>query len=163
MSEETACKYLRLHLTLDKLRKLCDALEVEYKETDNASTLCEKIREQRPDLMRGRVWNMLRATLSGWDFTSENGLYALKQWISGTLAPIIHPYRTAEIGSYFFGNHKNAIGHAKYALQRSKARQIMEGDTRSWFGLRSSMLNRPKTRKSSRTSSRTSSRKSSRR
>jgi len=145
--KKTPCEYLRLHLTLSELRNLCDVLEVDYKDHNTASELCTKLKEDRPDLMRGRTWNILRASLRNFDLTTEGGMYALKAW----LFPIA--YNVAEVGSYLVGNHKNAVGYARHAHQRSKARTLMGKDTRSWFGWNKHMLNSPS--KSSRKSGRT--------
>jgi hypothetical protein len=142
--EKAPCEYLRMHLTLEELRKLCDALEVQYNDHATAPELCAKIKEQRPDLMRGRTWNFLRALLRKWDSSTDNGMYSLKHKLDKW-------YGMKEIGSYFWGNDKTATGYAKFAHQRTKARRLMGRDTRSWFGLRSGMLNSPGRAKTPRT------------
>ena len=69
--ENTQCEFLRAELSLDKLRKVCEALDVKYDRDDGADELCSKLAIERPDLMRGRIWNIFRALLRFFDFTTD--------------------------------------------------------------------------------------------
>jgi len=142
-SSTTPCAYLRLHLSLRELRNLCDALEVKHGDEDTATDLCARIQKERPDLMRGEMWNKLRYALRRFDLHTDNGLYALKHLL-------FFPYGMYENFTLLNGDPKTAVGHAKYALQRQNARGRMGLDTRPWFWA-NHMLNSPRrsTRKSS--------------
>ena len=146
------CGFLRAELSLNKLRKVCEALDVKYERDDDANELCVKLAIKRPDLMRGRIWNIFRALVRYVDFTTENGFQALKRfgWLfigKKALMPLFgipvanlgipfiiyilsDPYGWAEFITYLVGNTKNAVGYGKFALQRNDARKII-GDTRN--------------------------------
>jgi len=91
MSEKTPCEYLRLHLSIKELRHLCDALDVDYRDHHSVSDLITKIRDERPDLMRGRTWTLLRRMLRDLDLSNQWGMYELKR----SLFPFA--YSTAEV------------------------------------------------------------------
>jgi hypothetical protein len=180
------CGFLRAELSLNKLRKVCEALDVKYERDDDANELCVKLAIKRPDLMRGRIWNIFRALYRKFDFTTENGFLALKRFgliIIGRTAlipmfgiavanlgiPFIigilsDPYGWAEFITYLGGNTKNAVGYGKFALQRNDARNII-GDTRNiphglYTKFKSKWIEK-KDRPSSNTGSRTSRKRSS--
>jgi len=135
-SIKAPCAYLRQYVSLDKLRKMCEALEIAFDKKDDIEDLCHLIKQKRPDLMRGRGWNMLRTAFSFLDFTSEGGLYAVKSWATNILgAKVVGVpgiYNLAELFTYLKGDRKKAIGYAKYALQREAARKILGNDPREF-------------------------------
>jgi hypothetical protein len=90
---------------------------------------------KRPDLMRGRVWNIIRALLSFFDIQSENGFHFIRNWVSililrilsgGTTTLADNPYYFYQMITYFLGDTNTAVGHAKYALQRRDVRKLLE-------------------------------------
>jgi hypothetical protein len=134
-SSTYACDYLRHNVTLSKLHALCDALEITYTPEDTKEQLCHKIKTKRPDLMRGRVWNMLRTIFRTMDLTSEGGLMFLKRFAAKVLQasvgiPPIDLYGLAEIATWLYGDPKYAVGYGRYALQREQARKILGVDPR---------------------------------
>ena len=134
-STKAPCAYLRQYVSLDKLRKMCEALEIAFDKKDDIEDLCHLIKQKRPDLMRGRGWNMLRTAFNFLDFTSEKGLLALKRYATNILgAKVGLPglYNTLEVYTWLRGDPKAAIGYAKYALQRDAARKILGNDPRKF-------------------------------
>ena len=127
------CSYLKQSLDLDQLKKVAKTLDVNYGDNSTFGDICEDIEMKRPDLMRGRVWNIIRALLSHLDIQSENGFHFLKNFVSffiiyflsgGTVA--MNPYSFYEMNTYFHGDTNTAVGHAKYALQRRDVRKLLE-------------------------------------
>jgi hypothetical protein len=127
------CSYLKQSLDLDQLKKIAKSLDVNYGDNSSFSDICEDIEMKRPDLMRGRVWNIIRALLSNYDIQSEGGLHFLKHLLSTLILNILsggmiymNPYSLYEMITYFQGDTNSAVGHAKYALQRRDVRKLLE-------------------------------------
>jgi len=84
------------------------------------------IEVERPDLMRGWKWNVLRTMFCGLDFQNMNLLKTLVL----TLITGLPLYGTLEVVTYLIGKTKYALGHGLFALQRRDARRYMGYDTR---------------------------------
>ena len=53
-------EYIMKCEVIDKLRNMCEALEIKFNKENTIQDLCNLVEKERPDLMRGRGWNMLR-------------------------------------------------------------------------------------------------------
>jgi hypothetical protein len=61
------CEYLKGEYKLSTLKRACVALNIKVEDGDTADVLCEKIKTERPDLMRGKLWNFFILLLSDLD------------------------------------------------------------------------------------------------
>lgn len=126
-TSEYPCDYLQMVLSKQKMRCICEALDIRFDSSTTKAQLCTAIEIERPDLMRGWRWNVLRAIFRGWDFQNMN---FLKDIILYCLTGVPNLYGTLEVITYLLNNKKNAVGHGLFAIQRQEARKIMGYDTR---------------------------------
>ena len=121
----TYCAYLKSNFTRDELKNLAVALRVNVHRQDTGDDICENIKIHRPDLLRGRVWNALRAILEDLDLTNATFLKRIATggwytWLS----------KISWALGVFHGDERIAVGHGKYALERAKARKLLGYDPR---------------------------------
>jgi hypothetical protein len=128
-NQSEKCEYLKETLSLDQLKEVAKALNVPLIDNDTFEEVFLRIKKIRPDFMRGRTWNILRTLWRNFDVTSEHGLYALKNIVSNLISVQlglnISPYALYEIITYMRGDTANAVGYAKYALERRDARRLL--------------------------------------
>ena len=121
-AEETWCPALKMAITEAKLRRVLDALHAPPPDScDTVPKLCDHLRRKRPDLMRGRALNVLRAFLEvlhpanmltfGWWFAAQKIGYLL----------------------YLFGVSQHHVGQLGKKIERDKARMILRMDPRGYF------------------------------
>ena len=126
-NSEYPCDYLQMVLSKKKMRCICEALDIQFDSSTTKAQLCTAIELERPDLMRGWRWNVLRAIFRGFDLQNMN---VLKDLILFCLTGVPNLYGTLEVITYLLNNKKNAVGHGLFAIQRQEARKIMGYDTR---------------------------------
>ena len=124
---ECPCDYLKLILTKRKLRCICDALDIHYDPYTSKADLCTMIEVERPDLMRGWKWNVLRTIFSMFDFQNMN---LLKNIVLSLITGVGGLYPKLEVITYLIGKKNIAVGYGLFALQRRDARKYMGYDTR---------------------------------
>ena len=127
-NSEFPCDYLQMVLSKRKMRCICEALDIQFDSSTTKAQLCTAIEIERPDLMRGWKWNVLRAIFSNLDLQN---LTPLKNILLYCLTGVPSLYGTLEIITYFLNDKHLAVGHGLFAIQRQEARKIMGYDTRT--------------------------------
>ena len=125
------CHYLDAKITKRRLERICAVLEVKVPDSYQKTSFAElsaSLQEQRPDLQRGRAWNMLRASLMAFDLTDWRSYMKAIVWSllgSAYVPASLGAHYGMNVAAYFQNNKNMASGQALYALQRQEARQIL--------------------------------------
>ena len=157
-SKERHCAYLQSHLSQAQALKLMQILEISkrrYNESMSVGELCEVMALARPDLMRGRGWNILRWSLPGLllgalpaavatggiaAFGAAEALgWPVPTWaplaaVGGLGAGLLNAYATAGYPLHYLGvvPKRLTYGPSRRAITRDQARQYLGRDPRYW-------------------------------
>ena len=115
-------KYLKKRLYKKNVRLLCDTLRVDYTQNTTTKEMLQRLEKERPDLMRGSDWNMLRGLFSTIDFTTKrNGIW----WKNILWAPAFLSRAFGEKTGLSKAMGFTGTGATMFAKERAQAHELL--------------------------------------